>query len=101
MTESTYTLAQWKVTSGRDADFVEAWKDLGTVFRALPRPPTGEGVLLQSMTEPTLYYSFGPWGSAEDIAAMREDADAKTAIKRVVACCDQASPGGFRVVAKA
>lgn len=32
---------------------------------------------------------------------MREDANAKAAIERVIACCDEATPGGFRVVAKA
>jgi hypothetical protein len=70
-------------------------------FRALPHPPTGEGLLLQSMTDSNLYYSFGPWDSAEDIAAMREDTKAKAAIKRVMACCDEATPGGYRVIAKA
>jgi heme-degrading monooxygenase HmoA len=101
MGEGTYTLTQWKVASGHEADFVEAWKALGNVFRALPHPPTGEGLLLQSMTDSNLYYSFGPWDSAEDIAAMREDTKAKAAIKRAMACCDEATPGGYRVIAKA
>lgn len=100
MTESIYTLAQWRVTSGREADFVEAWKTLGAVFRQLPHPPSGEGLLLQSMADPALHYSFGPWSKAEDIAAMREDDTAKAAIQRVMACCDEARPGGFRVIAK-
>ncbi|MEX0956413.1 MAG: hypothetical protein WDZ83_14535 [Rhizobiaceae bacterium] len=100
MIESTYTLAQWRVTSGREAEFVEAWKALGSVFRQLPHPPSGEGLLLQSTADPTLHYSFGPWNKVEDIAEMREDATAKAAIQRVMACCDEAQPGGFRVIAR-
>jgi hypothetical protein len=101
MTGKIYTLAQWRVASGRETDFVNAWKALGTVFRGLPRPPTGEGTLLQSLAEPTLHYSFGPWGSAEDVAAMRKDDNAKEAIRQVMACCDEALPGAFRVIARA
>ncbi|MDX1664723.1 MAG: hypothetical protein R3272_13095 [Candidatus Promineifilaceae bacterium] len=100
MSEKMYTLAMWKVKSGRDSEFVEAWKDLNTTFSELPSPPLGGGVLLQSLEEPSVYYSFGPWASTEDIAAMREDPAAQESIHRLIDLCEEAAPGGYRVVAE-
>jgi len=100
MTESFYTLARWNVKPGQETEFASAWKALSAAFRKLPRPPKGEGLLLQSMRDSTLHYSFGPWESSEDIVAMREDTDAIEAIMRVKECCEDAEPGGFRVIAR-
>jgi hypothetical protein len=99
MTETVYTLAMWKVKPGRDAEFVTAWKALGKAFRGLARPPVGDGVLIQSLEDPTVYYSFGPWASAEDIVAMREDPAAQEGIARLIDLCVEAMPGGYRFVA--
>lgn len=99
MSEKMYTLAMWRVKAGRDTEFIEAWKELSETFYALPRPPVGGGVLLQSLDDPAVYYSFGPWESVEDIAAMREDAAAQASIGRLLALCEEATPGGYRVVA--
>ena len=95
-----YTLGAWRVKPGMEAEFVAAWKAVGEAFRALPHPP-GRGTLLRSETDPTLFYSFGPWRSAEDIAAMRGDRGAQAAIGRLVDLCTEAAPGTFRKVAEA
>jgi heme-degrading monooxygenase HmoA len=94
-----YTLGVWRVKDGREADFIAAWKAVGEVFYQLPRPP-GPGTLLRSDSDPSLFYSFGPWERLEDIQAMREDPDAQAAIARLVELCEEASPGTFRRVAE-
>jgi hypothetical protein len=99
MQDAIYTLGAWQVKDGRQVEFVAAWTALGDVFRALPRPPAGAGVLVQSTRDPLLFYSFGPWRSAGDVEAMRADPDARAAIQRLVDLCDSASPGTFRVAA--
>lgn len=99
MEASVYTLAVWRVKSGRRDEFIAAWKDLGEVFKALPSPP-GKGTLVQSTTDPDLFYSFGPWRRPEDAAAMRENPDAQAAMGRLVELCDEATPGAFRIVAE-
>jgi hypothetical protein len=87
----------WRVMAGRETEFVEAWQNLADVFSALPSPPI-EGTLLQSTTDPQLYYSFGPWTSAEDVSKMRSDASAQAALERIRALCVEATPGAYRVV---
>ncbi len=97
-----YTLARWKVRAGEEERFLEAWAELGRVFRALPHPPSAEGgVLIQSLDDPTVFYSFGPWDDPAHIAEMRANPEAQQAIAAVIALCDEATPGGYRVVARA
>jgi quinol monooxygenase YgiN len=99
MDEPTYyTHAEWRVRPGREAEFVTAWRALSEAFAALPARPLW-GTLLQSEREPALFYSFGPWASAADIAAMRADPGARSALERVAALCEHATPGGYREVA--
>ena len=100
MEDPVYTLGVWRIKERHEAEFVAAWKDLGRVFASLPQPPSGKGLLIQSTTDPTLFYSFGPWRRAEDIAAMRADASAQSGIKRIRGLCIEATPGTFRFVAE-
>lgn len=99
MAEPTdYTHAEWRVKSGHEEEFVAAWRALAGTFSALRRPPLW-GTLLQSETDPAVFYSFGPWASNEDVAAMRSDPAAQKAIGHVVELCDSATPGPCRLVA--
>jgi hypothetical protein len=100
MLEGVYTLGVWKVRPGREADFVAAWKRMGRIFTSLPQPPSDRGRLIQSLDDPTLFYSFGPWKHLEDVAAMRANPRAQDAIRELVELCSEATPGTFRVVAE-
>ena len=71
MEGSVYTLGVWRVQPGKDAEFIGAWKGLGSLFAQLPMPPGGVGTLVQSLNDPLLFYSFGEWSSMEAIQAMR------------------------------
>jgi heme-degrading monooxygenase HmoA len=99
MKELVYTLAAWRVQEGRQPAFISAWKDLGEAFQALSDPP-GKGVLIQSTSDPTLFYSFVPWKSMEAVEAMRNDQHAREGIKRLEGLCTEATPGAFHVVAE-
>ncbi len=98
MMDQYYTLGAWTVKPGNEDTFVESWKAVGAVFAELDAPP-GRGTLLQSVQDPTRFYSFGPWPSLDAIQAMRDDPDAGAAIGKLMALCSQAEPGAFRVVA--
>jgi heme-degrading monooxygenase HmoA len=99
MQELVYTLAAWRVHEGRYQAFISAWKDLGAAFNALADPP-GTGVLVQSTSDPTLFYSLVPWTSMEAVEAMRNDQHAREGIKRLERLCTEATPGAFHVVAE-
>lgn len=100
MDEAVYTLGVWRVEPANAAAFIAAWQDLGVIFSRLPQPP-GKGTLLQSLSDPTLFYSFGPWPSLDAVQAMREDPQAQEGIARLRALCTESTPGSFCVVAQA
>ncbi len=99
MQDMVYTLGVWKVKPGQEAAFIAAWKALAEIFGKLEHPP-GTGTLIQSVSDPALFYSFGPWKRMEDIQAMRNDPQAQAGIQRVIDLCTEATPGTFRLVAE-
>jgi hypothetical protein len=100
MSDEVYTLGVWRVKDGRADDFVAAWKQLGVFFHSLEHPP-GQGTLLQSVDDPQLFYSFGPWGAIDDIQEMRGRPETPEEIGKLMALCDEGRPGTYRVVATA
>jgi hypothetical protein len=101
MATTIYTIGVWGVKPQHEDEFIAAWKDLGVIFSRLPAPPIGKGTLIQSVAEPALFYSFGPWQSLEDVQSMRQDVQAQAGINRLRELCSEAVPGSFRVVAEA
>jgi hypothetical protein len=101
MPETIYTLGVWRVKPESESEFIMAWKALGVIFSQLPAPPIGKGTLIQSLNEPSLFYSFGPWPSEEAVQAMRQDPQAQAGIDRLRELCTEAIPGSFRLVAEA
>ncbi len=101
MEDTVYTLGVWRVKPGQEPAFIAAWRALGRIFADLPQPPGGKGTLLQSLSDPTLFYSFGPWRSLDDIQAMRDNPQAQEGIALLRELCTEATPGSFRMVAEA
>ncbi len=101
MSDTIYTLGVWRVKPEHEADFVAAWQALGHIFARLPAPPSGPGTLIQSLTDPTLFYSFGPWPGPEAVQAMRQHPEAQAGLDRLRGLCSAATPGTFRLVAQA
>jgi hypothetical protein len=96
-----YTLGMWRVKPGQQADFIAAWQALGDIFRQLPQPPAGKGTLVQSVSDPSLFYSFGPWVTLADIEAMRQDDQARAGLEALRRYCTEALAGAYRTVAEA
>ena len=93
-----YTLGRWLVRAGQEDAFVTAWKELGDYFLSLPEPP-GVGTLIRSLENTRLFFSFGPWRRLEDIGAMRADPRTPAMLGQLNALCEEATAGGYRVVA--
>ena len=89
--QQVYTHALWRVRPGEEEAFAAAWSELADAFSALPARPLW-GTLLRSTTEPSVFYSFGPWRSASDVQAMRADPAAQKAMERVRSHCVEATP---------
>lgn len=97
MSEQAYTLAMYRVRTGQEDAFIAAWNELAATFSSLPNPPLW-GTLIRHRTERTLFYSFGPWRSAEHVRAMRENAEAGEAFRRLHELCNELTPGDYEVV---
>jgi len=95
--ELPYTLAMYRVKAGQEDAFVAAWDELAEMFSSLPNPPLW-GTLIRHRTDRTLFYSFGPWRSAEDVAAMRGSAGAGAAFGRLREMCEELTPGDYESV---
>lgn len=100
MNDDYYTHATWRVQDSRQSEFIEAWRELGEVFASLEGKPLW-GTLVQSVAEPTLFISFGPWQQLSDIEAMRADPKAREAMAKIRRLCVDATPGAYRLVAHA
>lgn len=99
MNEQIYTLGEWHVKEDKMKEFIIAWKELGEIFASLPEPP-GKGILIQSTSVPTLFYSFGPWSCMEAVKIMRNHTQAQQGIRKLTELCSNAVPGSYRVVAE-
>lgn len=97
MLDRVFTHALWRVRPGQEQAFVADWTALADVFARLDRPPFW-GTLLQSASDPHVFYSFGPWPSAEAVAEMRRDEAAAAAMARLRGHCEEATPGLYREV---
>ncbi len=97
MESDAYTLAMWRVRPGREEEFIRAWQeDLAEYFLSLPG--VMGGTLLRSVEDPSLFYSFGPWRSLEDIRAMRADPRTVGVMGKLRELCEEATPGVYQCV---
>lgn len=97
MEDRFYTLASWHIQEGQAEEFLRVWREeLAPAF--LNVNPTARGTLIQSLEDPRQFYSFGPWDSLEQMQTARSDPRAREAIGKLIALCDEAKPGPFRVV---
>lgn len=98
MESQIYTLGVWRIKPGYEHAFIAVWKELGEYFKSLEQPP-GPGTLVQSLEEPLLFYSFGPWPSLSAVQSMRADPRTPAAFAKLTAICNEVKPGTFQVVA--
>jgi hypothetical protein len=97
MKDRFYTLSVWKVRSNEEVEFKAAWRDLAKKFSELPNPPI-RGTLLQSLEDPLLFYSFGPWESLDAIQTMLQDPESILEIDRITNLCQKVTMGAFHLV---
>ena len=97
MNEQAFTLAMYRVKEGHEEAFIQAWNELAETFTSLPRPPIW-GTLIRHQTDRTLFYSFGPWRSAEDVKTMRGNPEVGKVFAKIHEYCDELTPGDYEIV---
>ncbi len=97
MKDEFYTFTYWKVKENNVEEFLHIWEnDFALVFIKLN--PYSKVTLLQSLENPNIYYSFGPWINLEQLQTSRADENYRILISKLVSLCDEARPGSFKNV---
>ena len=89
-----FTSGQWTVLPGREEEFVAAWAELAE-WTAREVPGSGWAQLIQREDDPRRFVSFGPWQSAEAIAAWRASAGFQERVARIGSLLEAFEPGVF------
>lgn len=100
MKETYYTHALWLVKEGKTEEFIAAWEKFGNALSQVPDSSPVQGTLIQSLSDPLLFYSFGPWETLEDIQVMRSNENVKQALTEIIELCQQAKPDNYKTVMK-
>lgn len=94
-----YTLGEWYVKQGHEAEFVAAWQELG-VWTAATIPGNAWAKLLQDEEDPQRFISFGPWKDAEAVAEWRGHAGFQERIAQIQELLESFVPHRMNVVAE-
>ncbi|WP_158647107.1 antibiotic biosynthesis monooxygenase family protein [Actinoplanes sp. ATCC 53533] len=86
----------WRVRPGDEAAFLDTTRELAEVLLRLPGRP-GELTLVQSTDDPTVFHSIGWFHSQDDLEAMRQNADARRLLDRLVTLSSECRPTAHRV----
>jgi heme-degrading monooxygenase HmoA len=89
-----YTSGTWTVLAGREEEFVTAWSDLAE-WTSTAIPGSSWATLLQDREKPNVFLSFGPWETAEAIAAWRASSGFQERVGRIRALLEDFEPGVF------
>ena len=98
MKKNYYTHAFWHVKEGMTEEFIDAWKKFGLALSEVPNAPSLQGTLIQSLTDPLVFYSFGPWESLDDITMMKNNDKVKKAMLDIIEFCQKATPDNYKTV---
>jgi quinol monooxygenase YgiN len=78
---AVYTSGRWRVTPAREGEFIAAWRDLAN--RTKGDFPDSTAVLLRDRDDPSLFLSFGPWESPEQIEQWRASDTFQTGVGKI------------------
>lgn len=92
-----FTSGSWLVKSGKEQEFISAWKNFAEWTSS--RPGTGIGHLLQDIANPRRFLSFGPWESQDAIQSWRNTAEFQTFLTVVRDLCEDFQPSTLSLVA--
>ena len=95
MNDEFYTFNLWKIKDNHIEEFLHIWeKELAKEFIKLN--PYSKITLIQSLDNPHIYYSFGPWIRLDQMQAARSNENYRLAISKLVSLCDLSKSGSFK-----
>jgi len=93
-----YTLGIWMVKAGNEQSFIEEWKAFAE-WTSKNQRGVGSGYLLQDITNPHRFISFGNWENLDVIKEWRERPEFKAFVDKVKLFCEDFHPHTMKLVA--
>jgi heme-degrading monooxygenase HmoA len=97
MAERPYSQTEWRVKPGREADFVERWRELAE-WSALQGLAGAK--LFLDRDDPTRFVSFGPWESLDKVQRWRSLPGYDERIARLVEVLERFDPHTLEQIAE-
>jgi heme-degrading monooxygenase HmoA len=92
-----YTTGSWKPFAGRDAVFLEEWREF--MAWACSLPGARRATLARDLRDPGRYVSFAAWDDLESVKAWKASPEFKPRMARVQEHVDRFAPTELEIVA--
>lgn len=92
------TLGDWLVKPGKESEFIALW-DSFAQWTSQNHAGGGTGHLLQDVTNPSRFVSFGFWDNVDAIDRWREDSEFQDFLGNARKLCDEIQPRTLKLVA--
>jgi len=97
MKDDFYTLAFWQIKKNNIEEFIKIWEtELAPAF--IEVNPYAIGTLIQSLDNPDMFYSFGPWSDLTLMQNARANEKVRSVISKLASLCEEARPGSFKKI---
>ena len=95
MKDDFYSLTAWKIKDNNREEFLHVWEtEFAPAFIKLN--PYSNVTLIQSLENPNVYCSFGPWIDLMQMQSSRANEVYRSAISKLISLCDEARPGSYK-----
>ena len=91
MMAGLWTLGYWKAKPGKADELRDAWQEFAS-WTSANVAGADEAFLLQDNADPLVFYSFGPWESAEAVGAWRSTPEFQAFARNAGEICEVFPP---------
>jgi heme-degrading monooxygenase HmoA len=93
-----YTTGSWRPLEGREAEFLEQWKEFMSWATSLPG--AGVAMLARDVRDPGRFVSFAAWRDLEAVRGWKASPEFKARMALVQEHVDEFAPTELEVVAR-
>ena len=95
--EEVWTLGAWRAKAGQEEAFKAEWINFAG-WSCKNQPGAKDAYLLQDPANPQVFFSFGPWQTADAVSEWRQTPEFGAFFAKARALCDDIQPNTLRLV---
>ncbi len=103
MSESNevYTLGFWTALPEKESEFIAAWQEFARWTMQNQKGTIGDAKLIQDVSEPRRFISFGAWQNPERVQEWRRQPEFQSFFLKAKTLCEDIKPGNWKEAASA